>query len=121
LVDAAAQIFGLSGRGPAAVLVAVRADLGHDVQRFGVWMQRFTDQLVGDGRPVGIAGVDVGDAEVDGLAQDGDCAVAVGAEMFRWSIATTWPSPRPWWVARWSMNPALSPTVSARKCTRARS
>ena len=56
----------------------VGADLGHDVQRFGVGVQRFTDQLVGDVWPVGVAGVDVGDAEVDGLAQDGERAVVVG-------------------------------------------
>ncbi len=78
LVDGAAQVFGLPGRGPAALRVAGRADLGHDVQRFGVWVQRLADQLVGDARPVGVAGVDVGDAEVDGLAQDRECAVAVG-------------------------------------------
>lgn len=41
-------------------------------------MQRFTDQLVGDARPVCVAGIDVGDAKVDGLAEDCECAVAVG-------------------------------------------
>jgi len=59
------------------LLVSVRTDLGHDVQRVGVWVQRFTDQLVGHARPVGVGGVDVGDAELDDLTQDRECAVVV--------------------------------------------
>jgi hypothetical protein len=39
-------------------------------------VQRFAD-LVGDARPIGVAGVDVGDAEVDDLAQHGQGAVVV--------------------------------------------
>jgi hypothetical protein len=46
LVDGAAEVLGLPGRGPAPLLIADRADLGHDVQRFGVRVQRFTDQPV---------------------------------------------------------------------------
>src|SRR5690606_31626977 len=78
LVDGAAQVLGPPGRGPAAVRVPVGADLGRDAQRFGVRVERFADQPVGDVRTVGVAGVDVRDAEVDGLAQDGDRALAVG-------------------------------------------
>src|SRR5207248_2010661 len=66
LVDGAAQVRGPSGGGPATLFVAPGADLGHDVQRSGVRVQRLADQLVGDAGAVGAGGVDVGDAEVDG-------------------------------------------------------
>ncbi|CDR02324.1 hypothetical protein GCM10022420_040550 [Streptomyces iranensis] len=52
LVDGAAQVLGVPGRGPAALLIADRADLGHDVRRCGTWIQRFT----GPGAPSGPAG-----------------------------------------------------------------
>jgi hypothetical protein len=41
-------------------------------------VQRFADQLVGDAWPVGVAGVDVGGAEGDRLAQHGERAGVVG-------------------------------------------
>ena len=39
--------------------------------------ERLADDLVGDVRPVEVGGVDVGDAELDGLAKHGDCCVAI--------------------------------------------
>lgn len=59
VVDLAAQIFGSPGRGPATLFVAGRAHLGYDVQRLWIGVQCLGDQLVGDPRPVGVAGVDV--------------------------------------------------------------
>src|SRR6266478_316666 len=40
-------------------------------------MQRFFDQLIGDMRPIEVAGVDVIDPEPDDLAQDCDRAVVI--------------------------------------------
>src|SRR5205085_10946132 len=40
-------------------------------------MQRFFDQLIGDMRPIEIAGVDVIDSEPNDLAQDCDGAVVI--------------------------------------------
>jgi hypothetical protein len=51
------------------MLVTSSTDLRHDVQRLGVGMQCFSDQAVGDMRSVGVAGVDVGDPEVNSLTQ----------------------------------------------------
>ena len=40
-------------------------------------MQRFFDQLIGDVRPIEVAGVDVIDSEPNDLAQDCDRAVVI--------------------------------------------
>jgi hypothetical protein len=40
-------------------------------------MQRFFDQLIGDMRPIEVAGVDVIDSEPNDLAQDCDRAVVI--------------------------------------------
>ena len=63
-----AQLLGSARGWPAALGVAVRADLGGDQYRLRIRMQRLTNQLVGDPRAVGVAGVDVRDALRDRLA-----------------------------------------------------
>src|SRR5947207_9931085 len=40
-------------------------------------MQRFFNKLIGYVRAIKVAGVDVGDTELNNLAQDGECAVVV--------------------------------------------
>lgn len=78
VVDLAAQIFGSAGCRPAALFVAGRAHLGQDVQRLGIGVQCLADQLVGDARPVGVAGVDVCDTEGDRFTQHGQGTLAIG-------------------------------------------
>jgi len=78
LMDLLAQILRAPGRGPATLGVAVRPHLGHDVQRPGIGVQRLPDQLVGDARPVGVAGVDVGYPQVDSRTQHGQRTVMIG-------------------------------------------
>ena len=72
LVDGLRELLGLQRGLPAALGAAPRADLGDDVQVVRVRVQRLLDELVDDVRPVEVAGVDVGDAQLDGLAQDRD-------------------------------------------------
>ncbi|TCQ07527.1 hypothetical protein C8J40_104424 [Sphingomonas sp. PP-CC-3A-396] len=40
-------------------------------------MERFADDLVGDVRPIEVAGIDMVDTAFDRFAQDGECCVAV--------------------------------------------
>jgi hypothetical protein len=56
---------------------AARAHLGDDAQVRRVGVERLPDQLVDGDRAVEVAGVDVGDAAVDGFAQDRESLVAV--------------------------------------------
>ena len=71
------QLFGRERREPGSILAAPGADLGDDDEIVGIGVQRLADQLVGDVRAVVVAGVDVVDAARDGLAQHGQCRVAV--------------------------------------------
>ncbi len=66
------------GDRPPAVGVAAGADLGDDVERVVVGVQCLPDEPVGHRRPVGLAGVEVGDAELDRSTQDADRFVVVG-------------------------------------------
>jgi hypothetical protein len=77
VLDLVAELRRLGGSREGPPLVADHADLGghHQVCRVGV--QRPAEQLVGHLGPVGVAGVDVGDAEVHGSSQHGDGGVAV--------------------------------------------
>ena len=78
VVHGLAQLLRSQRRGPAALRVPERADLGHDVQRLGVRVQGLPDDLVGDVRAVIVAGVDVRDAQLHCLPQHGHGRVAVG-------------------------------------------
>src|SRR6266571_2194432 len=62
---------------PAAVLAAAGAYLGDDAQGRRVRVQRLPDELVDHEGPVEVAGVDVRDAQIDGLAQYRDRPGAV--------------------------------------------
>ena len=77
LVHLADELVGRGVEVPRPVVPAPAADLGDDPQVVGVGVQGLADDLVDDERPVEVAGVDVGDTAVDGLAQDGDRLVAV--------------------------------------------
>ncbi len=59
----ARRLVGLSGGNPGALVVAPRADLGHQRQFLGVGVQRLADELVGDVGAVELCGVDVVDAQ----------------------------------------------------------
>ena len=72
LVHGLSQVVGRQRRGPSTRRVAARPDLGHDPQIVWVWVERLIDDLVSDVRAVVVAGVDVGDAKLDDLAQHGD-------------------------------------------------
>jgi AcrR family transcriptional regulator len=61
-----------------AVGGAAGTHLRDEAQIVGVGVERLLDDLVGDERPVEVTGVDVRDAEGDGLAQHGDRGVAIG-------------------------------------------
>jgi hypothetical protein len=76
-VDLLAQLLGAARGRPAALLVAAGADLGDDDQVVGVGRECLADDLVGDVRAVVVGGVDVGDAQLDDLAQHGHGGVAV--------------------------------------------
>ena len=78
-LDLLAQVLGPADGahcpGPAAVnpaLVAITRSSG-----YGCSASR--DQLLGDVGPVGVGGVDEGDAELDGAAQDADRLVLVAS------------------------------------------
>ena len=58
------------GRKPGGVGAADRADLGDDGEPRRIGMERLGDDLIGDVRPVEVAGVDMVDAAFDRLAQD---------------------------------------------------
>ena len=66
------QVFIRHGQVPRAFRAAPRADLGDDYQVFGIRMKCFADELIGDVRPIVVAGVDVIDAARDGVAQPGE-------------------------------------------------
>ena len=65
------------GRPPATLLVADHPDFGHDVHIVPVLEERLPDDLVGDGRPVGVCRVDVVDAQRDRGPQHVDRGGAV--------------------------------------------
>ena len=69
LVDLGREVRGRQRGPPAAVRAAPRAHLGHDAQTGRVGVQGLPDELVDHHRPVEVAGVDVGDAQLDGFAQ----------------------------------------------------
>src|SRR5262249_31601997 len=54
-----------------------RTDLGHDDKIVPIGVKRLTNDLVGDMRPIKVAGVDVIDATLNGLAQHGDGCLAI--------------------------------------------
>src|SRR5439155_7993281 len=62
---------------PISFRVSPRTDLGDDPQLLRIRMQCFFDQLIGDMRPIEVAGVDVIDSEPNDLAQDCDRAVVI--------------------------------------------
>src|ERR1700747_1288956 len=57
---------------PGTVGAAASADFGHDHQVIGIGMQRLLNDLIGDVRTVGIAGIAVIPAGADSLAQNRD-------------------------------------------------
>ena len=75
VVDRAGQCFRRDGRVPRAVLAAPGADLGDDHEVVRIGMQRLADDLVGDMGTVEVAGVDMVDPHLDGLAQHGQGGV----------------------------------------------
>ena len=77
LLDLGPEVGGVMRGAPAAVGAAAGAHLGDDAQVGRVGVERLPDQLVDHHGAVEVAGVDVGDAVLDGLAQDGDGLVAV--------------------------------------------
>ena len=58
--------------------VAPRADFGDDPQLRRIRMQRLFDQLICDMGAIEIAGIDVGDPQLDHRAEDGDRPVVIG-------------------------------------------
>ena len=72
VVDGTRQLVRAEGRTPRRILAAPRADLCHDDEVVLVGRQRFADQLIGDERPVEVAGVDVVDAGGHRFSQDGE-------------------------------------------------
>ena len=77
VVHGVAQLLRRRGRQPGLVRAAHEADLRDDGQAIAVGVQRFADDLVGDVRPIKIRGVDMVDAQLDGLAQNGHGSGAV--------------------------------------------
>jgi hypothetical protein len=71
-VASAANVFGFGGA------LSGDSTLGGDDEAGGIRMQGFSDEALGNFRAVGIGGVDEGDAQFDGAAQDaaGFCRVA---------------------------------------------
>ena len=63
---------------PVAVIVPARSDLGDDMEIVGVRVQGLLDELVRHMRAVIVAGVDVGDAQLDRLPQYGHRGATVG-------------------------------------------
>src|ERR1700745_3741069 len=59
---------------PGTVGAAASADFGHDHQVIGIRMQRLLNDLIGDMRPVEIAGIDVVHARCHSLAKNRDRA-----------------------------------------------
>ena len=72
-----AQILRSAKRVPLIRTSSDLARLGGDNQLDEVGMESCTNQLLADIWPIGIRGVDEGDAEVDGAAQHADRLVAV--------------------------------------------
>jgi hypothetical protein len=64
--------------GASPLLIAGRSDLGRDVQPVVVRAECVANQPVGDVGSVGVAGVDVAQAELDCLAEDCQCSVVIG-------------------------------------------
>ncbi len=71
VVDGAGELLCGDGGEPGGVAAAAGADLGDEEEVFGIGVESFLDELVGDVRAVEVAGVDVVDAEADGLAKHG--------------------------------------------------
>ena len=72
------QVFRPPGSRPAALGVSRTPDLRGDVNRVGIGVQCFANGVVGEPRAVGVAGVEVGDAQLDGRAKHRERAVPVG-------------------------------------------
>jgi hypothetical protein len=77
VVSAIDQILTGTGVEPGFVGAATGTELGHDDEAFGIRMERPLDQLIGDVRPVVVAGVDVIHAGLDGLSQHGERGIDV--------------------------------------------
>ena len=77
VMHAALDIFRFERRQPRAVVAANRADLRDDHEVVRIRMQRLANQLVGDMRPVKVAGIDVIHARRHRLAQHRERGVAV--------------------------------------------
>jgi hypothetical protein len=71
------DLLGSERFGPISFRVPQRPDLGDDPQLLWIRMQRFFDKLIGYVRPIEVAGVDVGDTELNNLAQDREGTVMV--------------------------------------------
>jgi hypothetical protein len=71
------ELLGSERFGPISFRVPQRPDLGDDPQLLRIRMQRFFDKLIGYVRAIEVAGVDVGDTELNNLAQDRECTVVV--------------------------------------------
>jgi hypothetical protein len=77
LVELPAKIVGILCGQPLAVWSARAADLAHQCQIGGVWVQRRSDQFVGDVRTVDLRGVDVVDTQFNRATQHCNCLVVV--------------------------------------------
>ena len=65
------ELLGSERFGPISFRVPQRPDLGDDPQLLRIRMQRFFDKLIGYVRAIEVAGVDVGDTELNNLAPRG--------------------------------------------------
>jgi len=72
VLDALDQIFSRTVENPGAIVATASADLGDEGEVFRVRMQGFLNELVRYVRTVEVAGVNVVDAGIDGLVQNGD-------------------------------------------------
>lgn len=77
VVDCFGEFSSREGRKPRSILAASRTNFGSDQEVVGIRIQRLVNQLICDMRAIKIAGVDVIDAERNGFAQHGQCAVAI--------------------------------------------
>ena len=77
VVDLRLELIGLPRCRPAALRVTASARLRRDEQFRGIRVQGLADEFVDDAGPIGLRGVDVGDADAGRFAEDGESRVMV--------------------------------------------
>src|SRR6478735_2487984 len=63
-LNALAQIFRTSHRRPLVWPLASETTLGSDDQAFGIWVKRFSNQVLTDFRAIGISGINEVDVQI---------------------------------------------------------